>query len=342
MKILVTGAAGFIAGYLVEELLEAGHEVVGLDNYSKYGPIEHAYDHHPRFRLVRGDAKDVPLLTDLLRGCDHFVAGAAIIGGISLFHEKAYDLIAENERITAAAFDAAIANFDGGKGTLRKITVVSSSMVFESCDEFPTPEGAERRCPPPASTYGFQKLATEYFAKGAWEQYTLPYTIVRPFNCVGIGEKRALGDHEVMSGNVKLAMSHVVPDLVQKVLKGQDPLHLLGDGRQVRHYTYGGDLARGIRLAVEHPDATNEDFNLSTDVSTSVLELAELIWTKVRGKDVAFRYVSDPPFPHDVQRRVPDVSKARRVLGFEATTSLSESLDEIIPWIDQQIKAGGI
>jgi nucleoside-diphosphate-sugar epimerase len=224
---------------------------------------------------------------------------------------------------------------------LKKITVVSSSMVFESCDEFPTPEGAERRCPPPESTYGFQKLATEYFAQGAWEQYKLPYTIVRPFNCVGVGEKRAIGDHEIMSGNVKLAMSHVVPDIVQKVLKGQDPLHILGDGRQVRHYTYGGDLARGIRLAIEHPDATNEDFNLSTAESTTVLELAELVWTKIRG-DEPFRYVSDPPFPHDVRRRVPDVSKARRVLGFEATTPLSSSLDEIIPWIDQQIKAGGI
>ena len=65
-----------------------------------------------------------------------------------------------------------------------------------------------------------------------------------------------MGDHEIMSGNVKLAMSHVVPDIVQKVLKGQDPLHILGDGKQVRHYTYGGDLARGIRMAVEHPDAT--------------------------------------------------------------------------------------
>ena len=69
---------------------------------------------------------------------------------------------------------------------------------------------------------------------------------MRPFNCVGIGESRALGDVEIESGNVKLAMSHVVPDLVQKVLKGQDPLHILGDGDQVRHYTYGGDLARGI------------------------------------------------------------------------------------------------
>src|SRR5205823_4551634 len=139
-----------------------------------------------------------------------------------------------------------------------------SSMVFESSNVFPTPEGAQLTSPPPKSTYGFQKLATEYFAKGAHEQYGLPYTIVRPFNCVGIGERRALRDHEVMSGNVKLAMSHVVPDLCQKVLKDQDPLHILGDGSQVRHYTYGGDLAHGIRLAMESDRAVNEDFNLST------------------------------------------------------------------------------
>jgi len=339
MKTLITGAAGFIGGYLVAELLEAGHEVVGLDDYSKYGRVEHAHDRHARYRLVEGDAKDVGLVAGLLEGCDHFVAGAAIIGGISLFHARAYDLIAENERITAAAFDAALAAHR--RGRLRKITVMSSSMVFESATEFPTPEGEQLRCPPPASTYGFQKLATEYFAIGAQQQYGLPYTIVRPFNCVGIGERRALVDAEILSGNVHLAMSHVVPDLVQKILKGQDPLRVLGSGEQVRHYTYGGDLARGIRLAIESEAATNEDFNLSTAESTTVRELGELIWSKIR-PDVPFRFEHDPPFPHDVQRRVPDVSKARRVLGFEATTSLSDALDEIIPWIRAQIAAGTI
>ncbi len=114
MKILVTGAAGFIAGYLVEELLAAGHEVVGLDDDSKYGPVEHAYDEHPRYRRVVGDAKDVALLRGLIADCDQFVAGAAIIGGITLFHARAYDLIAENERITAAAFDAAIGRIGTG------------------------------------------------------------------------------------------------------------------------------------------------------------------------------------------------------------------------------------
>jgi len=340
MKVLVTGAAGFICGYLVAELLDAGHEVVGVDNFSKYGPVRRAFENDPRYRLVEGDAKDAELLTELAVDCDQVVAGAAMIGGISYFHEFAYDLLAENERICAATFDAALTAFRLGR--LQKITVLSSSMVYEAASVFPTPEGAQLTSPPPRSTYGFQKLATEYFAGGAHEQYGLPYTIVRPFNCVGIGERRALRDTDVMSGNVKLAMSHVVPDLVQKVIKRQDPLHILGDGSQVRHYTYGADLARGIRLAMESEQALNEDFNLSTARSTSVRELAEVVWHKVHGSDKPLRLVSDPPYEHDVQMRVPDVSKARRVLGFEAGTPLEDVLDEVIPWIREEIDAGRI
>jgi|SRR5690348_749284 UDP-glucose 4-epimerase len=340
MKILVTGSAGFIGGYLVSELLRHGHHVVGLDNFSKYGAVRKSYDTDPRYQFFSADAKDVSLLKELLRDCDHFVAGAAMIGGISYFHEFAYDLLAENERISAAAFDAAI--YAHQHCRLQKITVLSSSMVFESTTEFPTPEGAERRSPPPQSTYGFQKLATEYFVHGAWEQYRLPYTIARPFNCVGVGEKRALRDREIASGNVKLAMSHVVPDLVQKVLKGQDPLHILGSGKQVRHYTYGGDLALGIRLCLEHPAALNQDFNLSTPVRTTVLELAELIWNKVNGPGKPFRYVSDSPYEYDVQERSPLTEKAERFLGFRAQTPLSDVLDEVIPWVGEQIEVGQI
>src|SRR2546425_6444550 len=340
MKVLVTGAAGFICGYLVAELLRAGHEVVGVDNFSKYGPVRRTFDSDPRYRLVEGDAKDAELLTELAVDCDQVVAGAAMIGGISYFHEFAYDLLAENERICAATFDAALSAFRLGR--LSKITVLSSSMVFESTSVFPTPEGAQQTSPPPRSTYGFQKLATEYFARGAHEQYGLPFTIVRPFNCVGIGERRALRDHDVMSGNVKLAMSHVVPDLVQKVIKGQDPLHILGDGSQVRHYTYGGDLARGIRICMESEAALNEDFNLSTAESTTVERLAETIWLKVNGPGRPFRSISDTPYEHDVRMRVPDVRKAREVLGFEASTSLEDVLDEVIPWIREEIGAGRI
>jgi len=339
MKILVTGSQGFICGYLIDELLSAGHKVIGIDDLSKYGRLKKSYDSHRNFTFVKGDAKSVPLLKELISDCDQVVAAAAIIGGISLFHEYAYDLIAENERIIASTFDAAIWAFE--KKKLKKINVMSSSMVFESTKKYPTPEGEQLKCPPPLSTYGFQKLACEYFAKGAFEQYGLPYTIIRPFNCIGIGEKRALCDKEVYSGNIKLAMSHVVPDLVQKVLKGQDPLHILGKGNQIRHYTYGGDLAKGIRKCIESRKAVNNDFNLSTAESTTVMQLAKMIWQKVK-PDVPFRYVCDKPFRYDVQKRVPSVAKAKKVLGFEAKTSLSDALDEIIPWIKEQIRIGGI
>jgi UDP-glucose 4-epimerase len=339
--VLITGSAGFIGGYLVEALLAKGYAVVGLDDYSKYGPVVRSYDSHERYRFVEADARDVSQLTDLLLECDHLIAGAAMIGGISYFHAYAYDLLVTNERIIAATCDAAIAA-RRRSGRLSKVTYLSSSMVFESTDRWPSVEGDERKVAPPMSSYGFQKLAVEYFAHAAWDQYQLPYTIVRPFNCVGIGEQRAVGDVEVLSGNVKLAMSHVVPDLVQKVLKGQDPLHILGDGNQIRHYTYGADLAQGIVAAMEHPDALNDDFNLSTARSTTVLELAEIIWHKVKGTDVPLRIVSDDPYDYDVQRRVPAVDKARDVLGFEATTSLEEMLDEVIPWIAEAIEKGTI
>ena len=337
-KVLMTGASGFIGGYVVDELLRRGYEVVGVDNFSKYGKVMRSYDASDQFTLVEGDARDVDLLTDLLRDCDHLIAGAAMIGGISYFHEFAYDLLATNERIMAATCDAAITAHREGR--LQKVTYMSSSMVFESTTSWPSFEGQERQVPPPLSSYGFQKLAVEYFARAAWDQYRLPYTIVRPFNCVGIGEVRALSDRDVESGNIKLALSHVVPDLVQKVVKGQDPLHILGSGSQVRHYTYGADLAAGIVTAMEHPDARNDDFNLSTAESTTVLQLAEKVWHKIKGDGVPFRYVSDDPFEHDVQKRVPSVEKAKRVLGFSATTTLDDMLDIVVPWIVNAVHEG--
>lgn len=336
-KVLVSGSAGFIGGYVVEELLRRGYAVRGIDDYSKYGKVEKSYDDHPDYDFVEGDVRDTELMKSLLADCDHFIAGAALIGGISYFHAYAYDLLATNERIMASSCDAAIDAMCHGR--LQKVTYLSSSMVFESTEHWPSTEGDQHRVPPPRSSYGFQKLAVEYFARAAWDQYRLPYTIVRPFNCVGIGEGRALGDVEVDSGNVRLAMSHVVPDLVQKILKGQDPLHVLGEGDQIRHYTYGGDLARGIVEAMSQDVARNDDFNLSTAESTSVRELAAVIWRKIKG-DAPLTIVSDPAYEHDVQKRVPDVSKAREVLGFECTTTLDEMLDEVIAWVSQAVADG--
>jgi len=339
---LITGCHGFIMGYTIPKLLEQGHEVWGVDNFWKYGELQRSFDKHPNFHFVRGDAKDVTMLRKIVfeNKINIFVAAAAIIGGISMFHKLAYFLLAENERIACAAFDVCVEAFK--EGFLHKVVVLSSSMVYESSEIFPSKESDLPKCPPPQSTYGFQKLACEYFAKGAWEQHGLPYTIIRPFNAVGIGEQRAKFDSDILSGNVKLAMSHVVPDIVQKILKGQRPLHILGSGDQKRHYTYAADLANGIVSCIQDPRAHNQDFNISTATGHTVLELAKVIWKKILGPDIPFEYVSDEPFTYDVQNRVPCVDKARDVLGVECCTSLEEALDEVIPWVREQVEKGTI
>lgn len=336
--VLVTGGNGFISGYLIQELLQKNYNVIALDNFSKYGKISKSYDNHPNYKLIEGDAKDSELLLSLLENCNHLVAGASMIGGISYIHEFAYDLLSENEKITCSTFDAAIKAHKFFN--LEKITVLSSSMVYERCDTYPSSEGMQLESPPPFSTYGFQKLSCEYFAKGAYEQYKLPYTIVRPFNCVGIGEKRAKCGKDILSGNIKLALSHVVPDIIQKILKGQNPLHILGNGNQIRHYTYGGDIAKGIIMCMESGNAFNEDFNISSNRSTTVIELANIIWNKIH-PNLDFKFISDPPYQWDVQKRIPDVTKSYQLLGYKAETSLENAIDEIIPWVNQQIELDG-
>jgi len=337
-KVIVTGSQGFIGSYICLELLKKGYKVVGIDNYSKYGYVIRSHDNHENFKLLEMDVCDLQLkrqeIFHLLQDADYIIAGAAMIGGISYFHKYAYDLLATNERIMASTFDLAIELYE--KYNLNKIVAISSSMVFENTKCYPTPEGEEKRCPPPLSTYGFQKLATEYFCYGASEQYSLPYTIIRPFNCVGIGEEEAIGEEEIMVGNMKMLLSHVLPDLIYKALhlEPHQKLPILGEGNQIRHYTNGKDIARGIVMAMESESALNEDFNISSEVPTSVKELAEYVWGKIHNTELQLE--NHDPFEYDVQIRSPDVNKAKKLLGFETEVSLDESIDEVIEWMREQ------
>jgi nucleoside-diphosphate-sugar epimerase len=331
MKVLITGSQGFVGSYLCNELLENGYEVIGIDNYSKYGKVKRPHDNHSNFEFIEGDVIDI-FKTHYFFDVDYIICLAAMIGGISYFHKYAYDLLATNERITASTFDIAIDLFKNH--SLRRIVSLSSSMVFESTTVFPTPEDEIIKCSAPLSTYGFQKLATEYFCKGAYEQYGLPYTIIRPFNCVGVGEEEAIAEDEVVYvGNIKMLMSHVLPDLIYKALHlgTNDELPILGNGNQVRHYTNGKDLARGIRLAMESEKAINEDFNISHPKPTSVKELAEMVWKKIHNTELKLKPY--PAYEYDVQYRSPDVKKAEQILNFKTEINLEQSVDEVVEWM---------
>lgn len=337
-KVLVSGGQGFVGSYLCQELLEHGYSVISVDNFSKYGVVSRPQDKHPNFKLYEMDArdlnnrfkKDAEFKNDI-QSCDYIVACAALIGGISFFHAFAFDLIAENEEILAATFRLAINLHQNHQ--LEKIIVLSSSMVYESTSVHPTPEGEQLKCPPPLSTYGFQKLSSEYFCKGAWEQYKLPYSIVRPFNCVGIGEEEALGAEQFSVGNTKMMLSHVLPDLIERALKlsPNDDFEIFGSGEQQRCYTAGSDLARGIRLVIESEKARNNDYNLSFPNATSVADLAQMVWKKIHGTTAILKHLE--PFAYDVQMRLPDTTKAKEELGFEAIIPVEQSVEEVLKWI---------
>ena len=336
MKVLVTGSDGFIGGYIVEELLSKKFKVIGVDNNSKDKKISRSFSKNVNYKSFKFDVRNESKLFDIMKDCDYVIAGAALIGGISYFHSFQYDLLSQNEQIIASTCNAAIKSKKLGK--LKKVLYLSSSMVFENTNKWPSYEKDVKKIPVPTSSYGFQKLSVEYFAKAAFGQYDLPYTIIRPFNCVGIGESRAKSDRHIKSGNIELAMSHVVPDLIQKILKNQNPLRILGTGRQIRHYTYGKDLAEGIVIALTHPKALNDDFNISSDKGITVLKLAKVIWKKIHGNLNNFKYICDEPFNYDVQKRIPSVLKSKNILGHECNTTIDEMLDIVIPWVDKAIK----
>ena len=150
---------------------------------------------------------------------------------------------------------------------------------------------------------------------------------------MGIGELKTVSDKKLSKNSQDLLLSHVVPDLILKILNSDKPVEILGKGNQVRHYTYGGDLAKGIVLLLTHPNAKNDDFNISTDVSTTVLELAEIIWNKLR-PEKEFKYTTLESFEYDVQKRIPSVDKAFfNLLNYKADTTLSQMLDKVIPWM---------
>jgi len=328
--VLLTGSQGFIGTYVCKELLDNGYKVIGMDNYSKYGKLVRPHDNHDNFNLIEWDCigindLDIPCKIDII------INIAAMIGGISYFHKYAYDLLATNERISASVFDFAIERFK--RGELERIISISSSMVYENTLVYPTPEDQLCKCPPPFSTYGFQKLATEYFCKGAWEQYKLPYTIIRPFNCVGVGEEESNMDEKITIGNVEMMMSHVLPDLINRSIKnGPDKaLNILGNGEQIRHYTNGRDISKAIRLIIEDERTINQDYNVSCDRATTVKELASIVWKELYGNK-SLKFINEKPFIYDVQKRSPSTEKLK-ALGIECNIPLEKSVKEVIDYM---------
>lgn len=314
-KALVTGGAGFIGSRVVTQLVEMGANVRVVDDLSK-GEASNLVEVIDQIEFLQGDLLDIRTAKQCLKNIDICFHFAARIGGIGFFHKYPATSIKDNVLMDLNLWEVA-------KDTGTKMVCVSSSMVFERTNVFPTPETAVESSPPPLTGYGVSKLVAEYIARTYHEEFSVPYVIVRPFNAYGPGENP--GDY--------VGYAHVVPDLINKVLGGQYPLEILGSGEQIRSYTYVDDVADAIVFVTTRTE--NSSFNVGTGVETTVAELAQMLWQLCnRTEPLEFKYL--PAFKHDVQRRVPDISKIED-LGWEPKVPLEQGLKNTIEWLRKRI-----
>jgi nucleoside-diphosphate-sugar epimerase len=311
-RVLVTGGAGTIGSAVVRRLLaDPAYEVRVSDQRAAPQWMREGCEVHTGDLRV---AREAAAATD---GCSHVIHLAAIVGGIANFHRLPYTLTEVNNALYNAVIRAALDQ------PVERFVYVSSSMVFERADVFPTPEEYLPDCPVPISAYGFSKLTGEVYCRAAHDEHGLPYTICRPFNAYGPGE----------APDPEPGIAHAVPDLINKVLSGQRPLEIFGSGEQTRTLTHVDDIADGIVAAMGSPAGLNEDFNISASRELTVAEIARIVWEACGENPAEFALAHVPSFAVDVQRRWPSVEKARRLLGWEAQISVEDGIAATVQWL---------
>lgn len=311
-RVLVTGGAGTIGAAVVRRLLaDPAYEVRVSDQRAAPQWMREGCEVHT------GDLRDYAQAAQATEGCELVIHLAAIVGGIANFHRLPHTLTEVNNALYNAVFRAALDR------PIERFVYVSSSMVFERAERFPTPEDYLPDCPVPRSAYGFSKLTGEVYCRAAHEEHGLPFTICRPFNAYGPGE---LPDAEP-------GIAHAVPDLIRKVLSGQRPLQIFGSGEQTRTLTHVDDIADGIVTAMSSPNGLNEDFNISASRELTVAEIAKIVWQACGEDPGTFELEHVPSFEVDVQRRWPSVEKARRLLGWEAKIDVQDGVAATVRWL---------
>jgi nucleoside-diphosphate-sugar epimerase len=323
-RVLVTGGAGTIGAAVVRRLLcGVGGSEFEIRVSDHREPPE--WMREGGCELHRGDLRVLDVARTALDGCSHVIHLAAIVGGIANFHKLPFTLTEVNNALTGAIVHAAV------EQDVTRLVYVSSSMVFERATEYPTTEEHLETCPTPRSAYGFSKLSGEVYTRAAHDQHGLRYTICRPFNAYGPGERPDPDEPGI---------AHAVPDLIAKVLSGQRPLQIFGSGEQTRTLTHVDDIADGVVTAMAAAAGENEDFNISAERELTVAEIAALIWEACGEDPAALTLTHLPSFEVDVERRWPSVQKARELLGWEAQVDLRDGLADTVAWLRSEAVSG--
>jgi UDP-glucose 4-epimerase len=315
-RVLVTGGAGFIGTTLARRLVDE-NEIVALDNLHRDALSGTELGEHPNFTFVHCDVLDRERLADVARGATHIVHCAGI-AGVDTVLASPVRVMRVNVIGTYNILEAAVATQD----TVERLVDFSTSEVFGR-QAFNVHEAqvttigsvGEARW-----TYAVSKLAGEHMAHAYHAELGLPTVSVRPFNVYGPGQ--------IGGGAIRA--------FIETALAGRD-LTIHGDGSQVRAWCYVDDMVEATLLALEHPDAVGESFNVGN--ARSAVTIVELAQRVKRLTGCPGEIVFQPLHYTDVELRIPNVEKAKRVLGFEAQVGLDDGLARTIAWFRERLGA---
>jgi UDP-glucose 4-epimerase len=314
MRTLVTGGAGFIGSHLVDNLLALGHSVIALDNLStgSHNNIQH-HIHNPNFEFVLGSVLDPEIVEDAISRSDVVYHLAAAVG-VRLIVERPLESLVTNIRGAETVLE--MAHRHG-----RKVLVSSSSEIYGKSLDCPLKEDGDRLLGSPLVgrwSYSTSKAVDEVLAHAYWRTKGLPTVIARLFNTVGPRQSPNYG--------------MVVPRFVRAALSNKN-LQVFGSGMQTRCFGHVGDIVPALIALMDSKEAEGQAVNLGSTEEVTVGDLAQLVISLTGSRSKVQLVPYDEAYESDFEdmlRRVPDISKARKLIGFEPTTSLREIVQGMI------------
>lgn len=312
-KIFITGGAGFIGSTLIGRLIEH-NQIIAYDNLDRNSLEGKPYATHSNLTLIKGDILDSTLLESAIAGA-HIVVHAAAIAGIDNTVRNPVNTMRVNMLGTANILEAA-----RKAGSIERFMDFSTSEVFGS-HAFKVDEGCETVTGAVGEarwTYAVSKLAGEHLTHAYHRQYGLPTVTVRPFNIYGPGQ--------IGEGAIQI--------FIRKALKNED-IYIFGDGNQIRAWCYVDDMVDGILLALTHPRAIGESFNIgNARAVTTIYGLAQAV---CRVLDSKSRIVFREPLSADIELRIPSVQKAKQLIDYQAKIDLDEGVRCTAAWYCQHM-----